>query len=172
MRENRPPDDVTPRIGDPLRLPGVGTRVDFVDETGAAFSVVNRDDGEVEIYVPGGSGGPSTLRLADTTAHALGALLAGRYELDPSLSERAARVLGGLTFDWVRITPDARAAGKTLGELEIRKRTGVTIVAILRGQVPIVAPEPDTTLLVGDDVVIVSRPTDLAAGRTELGGSR
>jgi len=159
-----------PRIGDPIRLPGVGTRVDFVDENGARFSIVNRDDGEVEIYLPGGDAESSTLRLADTTAHALGALLAGRFELDPSLSERAARVLGGLTFDWVRIEPGARAAGKTIGELEIRKRTGVTIVAILRGQVPIVAPDPGTALQAGDDVVIVSRPTDLAGGRAELGG--
>ena len=58
-----------------------------------------------------------------------------------------------------------------MAELEIRHRTGVTVVAILRGAVPIVAPDPDTRLEAGDDVVIVCRPADLATGRDYLGGS-
>ena len=85
----------------------------------------------------------TTIHLSDAAAHALGALLAGRYELTPTLPTRADRVLGGLTFDWVHVPRSGRAADKSIGELEVRKRTGVTIVAILRGSVPIVAPEPN-----------------------------
>jgi TrkA domain protein len=157
------------RIGDPVRLPGVGTRVDFRDEYGSPFCVINRDDGDVEIYMPT-SGETATIRLSAGSAHAVGALLAGRYELTPTLPDRADRVLGGLVFDWVHIPAGGRAAGQTIADLEIRKRTGATIVAVLRRQVPIVAPEPTTRLEAGDDVVIMCRPADLPGIRDYLGG--
>ncbi len=159
------------RIGEPVRLPGVGTRVDFVDDDGAAFCVVDRDDGTVELYMPGAGDRRTSIHLSDASAHALGALLAGRYELTPTLPTRTERVLGGLTFDWVHIPSNGRAAGRTIAELEVRQRTGATIVAILRGSVPIVAPEPCVELEANDDIVIVCRPADLAAARNYLGGS-
>jgi TrkA domain protein len=164
-------ENASTRIGDPVRLPGVGTRVDFVDEFGSAFCVVNRDDGAVELYMPGTGDHRATIHLSDASAHALGALLAGRYELTPTLPTRADRVLGGLIFDWIHVPAGGRAAGRTMAELEIRHRTGVTVVAILRGAVPIVAPDPDTRLEAGDDVVIVCRPADLGTGRDYLGGA-
>jgi TrkA domain protein len=167
---DRPPD-APHRLGDPVRLPGVGTRVDFVDEDGSKFCVVNRDDGTVELYMPGTGEDRTTIHLSDAAAHALGALLAGRYELTPTLPMRADRVLGGLTFDWVHVPRSGRAADKSIADLEVRKRTGVTIVAILRGTVPIVAPEPTTKLEAGDDIVIVCRPADLPSARDYLGGA-
>jgi TrkA domain protein len=166
---DRPPP-TSGRIGDPTRLPGVGTRIDFVDEDGAAFCVVTRDDGAVELYMPGEGERHPRIHLSDVSAHALGALLAGRYELTPTLPARADRVLGGLTFDWVHIPSDGSAAGRTIAELEVRQRTGATIVAILRGTVPIVAPEPHAALEAGDDVVVACRPADLPSARAYLGG--
>jgi TrkA domain protein len=168
MDENEPG---APSVGEPIRLPGIGTRVDFVDKAETPFTVVNRDDGDVEVYVGAPDGVAAVLQLDDATSHAVGALLAGRYELVPTLNDRVARVLGGLTFDWVHLADGMPAVGRTIAELRFRERTGVTIVAVLRGQVPIVAPDPDTTLTAGDDVVIMSRPADLAAGRAVLGGS-
>ena len=167
---NDPASDTNARIGDPVRLPGVGTRVDFADEYGSPFCVVNRDDGDVEIYLPANRDEHPTIRLSEGSAHAVGALLAGRYELTPTLPDRADRVLGGLIFDWVHIPSGGRAADQTIAGLEVRKRTGATIVAILRGHVPIVAPEPHTRLEAGDDVVTVCRPADLPGLRDYLGG--
>jgi TrkA domain protein len=150
-----------------VRLAGVGTRVDFVDEDGRAFTVVNRDDGEVEIYLPGDRE-RTTLRLADDSARALGALLAGRFEMAQTLTRRTGRLLGGLAFDWVTVPAGSPAVKRSIADLEIRRRTGATVVAILRGQIPIVAPEPDTRLEAGDDVVIASRPNDIAGARRYL----
>ena len=39
----------------------------------------------------------------------------------------------------------------------MRRRTGVTIVAILRGLLPIVDPDPTVRLEAGDDLVVVCR---------------
>jgi TrkA domain protein len=150
-----------------VRLAGVGTRVDFVDEDGRDFTVVNRDDGGVELYLPGDRE-RTTLRLADSGARALGALLAGRFEMAPTLTRRMGRLLGRLAFDWVTIPAESAAVRRTIADLEIRKRTGATVVAILRGQIPIVAPEPDTRLETGDDVVLASHPNDIAGARRYL----
>ena len=62
---NDPASDTSARIGDPVRLPGVGTRVDFTDEYGSPFCVVNRDDGDVEIYLPANRDEHPTIRLSE-----------------------------------------------------------------------------------------------------------
>jgi len=158
----------TSGVGEPVRLPGVGTRVDFVDADGTPFCVVNRDDGTVELYLPADGDDRTTIHLSDAVARALGALLAGHYELTPTLPVRADRVLGGLSFDWVHIPPGGHATGRSIAELEVRKRTGATVVAVLRGSVPIVAPDPTVRFEAGDDAVIVCRPADLQQARDYL----
>ena len=56
-------------------------------------------------------------------------------------------MIGGLLIDWVTLEPESPGAGRTIAELEIRSRTRMTVAAILRDHVPIVAPEPTETLL-------------------------
>jgi TrkA domain protein len=69
-------------------------------------------------------------------------------------------VLGGLALDWVRLPASAHAAGRSVGELQVRRRTGVTIVAVLRGSIPIVDVGPGTVLRPGDEVVYTCRQQD------------
>ena len=59
--------------------------------------------------MPGEGDHRATIHLSDASAHALGALLAGRFELTPTLPTRADRVLGGLIFDWVHVPPGGGA---------------------------------------------------------------
>ena len=77
------------------------------------------------------------------------------------LAERMAGVLGGLEFDWVRLPTGAYAAGRSpSGELQVRRRTGVTIVAVLRGSVPIVDLGTGHRLRAGDELVFTGRHQD------------
>jgi len=148
-----PTSPIDPRVH---RLPGVGTRLDLADTSGSAIQVVKRHDGRVEIHAAGGR----TAELDEANAHALGAFVTGHYVIDPALTERLGDVLGGLLFDWVHVPKGAYAVGRSIEDLAVRRRTGVTIVAILRGSIPIVAPEPSVRLAAGDDVVIASREHD------------
>jgi TrkA domain protein len=148
-----PSSPTDPRV---VRLPGVGTRLDLTDTLGAPVQVVKRQDGRVELHTAAGR----TAELDAANAHALGAFVTGHYALDPALAERLGDVLGGLLFDWVHVSSTAHAAGRSIEELAIRRRTGVTIVAVLRGSVSIVAPEPSTRLAAGDDLVIACRDQD------------
>jgi TrkA domain protein len=145
----------------PARLPGIGTSLEVRDEDGRPLNVIRRFDGHVELY----AGERFVARLDEATAGALGAFLGGRVVLPADLAERMSGVIGGLEFDWMRIPAGAYAAGRTVGELHVRRRTGVTIVAVLRGSAPIVDITTNTELRAGDELVFTGRAQDGVAFR-------
>ncbi len=72
-------------------------------------------------------------------------------------------MVGGLLIDWVTLGDDSPGAGRTIAELEIRHRTGMTVVALVRpGAEPVIAPGPGERLAGGDRIVVIGRPDDLA----------
>jgi TrkA domain protein len=143
--------------GDAVRLPGVGTQLRVADAGGAAVTGVRRHDGSVQLY----GEGRSTIELPPAAARALGSFMSGHFLASPELIERLDDVLGGLRLDWVTLEPGSAAAGRSIADLAVRRSTGVTIIAVLRGAVPIVAPDPDTVLATGDDLVVACRDHDL-----------
>ena len=66
-------------------------------------------------------------------------------------------MFGNLLIDWVTLEAASPGADKTIGELQIRLRTGVTIVAIVRDNQAITVPEPSETLRAGDRLMIIGR---------------
>lgn len=52
-----------------------------------------------------------------------------------------------------RVREGAHLAGKSIGELQIRKKTGVTVIAVRRGPEVITAPSPDFTFHNGDIIL-------------------
>lgn len=151
MTAGHPP--VGPDVPQPQRLPGVGQRLDLVDEDGRAVTVVRRKDGTVEIHGPTGA-----TYLEPTQARALGALASGHFRMAPGLFQRTEGVLGGIDFDWVTVPEGAWAAGLSIKDLALRQRTGTTVVAILRGSIPILVTDPTQRIEVGDELVIVCTP--------------
>jgi TrkA domain protein len=147
-----PPIDL-PSPPEPQRLPGVGQRLDLVDEDGRPVTAVRRKDGRLEIHAEG-----RVNVLTTTQARALGALASGHFRMAPGLFERTEGVLGGIDFDWVTVPEGAWAAGLSIGDLALRQRTGTTIVAILRGSIPIVVTDPSQRIEVGDELVFVAQP--------------
>lgn len=59
------------------------------------------------------------------------------------------------TTDIYRIEPDGRAAAATLKELDLRARTGASVIALVRGETSHVNPSPDERLEPGDCLVLV-----------------
>ncbi len=144
-----------PTIRRPTVLPGVGERLDLRDADDRPIVAIRRRDGHVELHADRHS-----IEFTHDSAHALAAFASGRYRIAGSLSSRVDDVLGGLQFDWAQVERSSFAAGRTIEQLAIRRRTGVTVVAILRGSQPIVAPEPTTMLEPGDELVVACRPSD------------
>ena len=61
-----------------------------------------------------------------------------------------------------RIKGDSHAAGKTIGELEFRQKTGGTIIAVREDGKLELSPGPSTVLREGDVLVVACNVTDLS----------
>jgi CPA2 family monovalent cation:H+ antiporter-2 len=94
-------------------------------------------------------------------------LRGGDYELlrggasAAGLSRSVAEALAAGTTDVFRVTEESAALGKSLGELDLRKRSGATVLALVRAEQPIVTPSAELRLEAGDELVLVGAHTDL-----------
>jgi CPA2 family monovalent cation:H+ antiporter-2 len=81
--------------------------------------------------------------------------------LDQENIGRIAALFADTTVDNIQLDPDAPAAGKTLQELDIRKNTGATVIAVARHGEASTNPGPDFILQAGDIVVLLGAHEDL-----------
>jgi TrkA domain protein len=150
-------------------LPGIGHRYELRPVDGGRVVVVLHHSGRRDLYAfaPGGGEPQAVVTLSDAQARTLGAILGGAY-FKPAVVEEIEAVIGGLLIDWVTLEADARGAGRTIGELEIRHQTGITVAAILRDRTPLIAPDPDERLQPGDQLVVIGRQEDLPRFRRHV----
>ena len=149
-------------------LPGIGRRYDVHGEHGGRVAVVVHNTGRRDVYSYERGGGEvgeddadAVVQLSDAQARQLGAILGGVY-FKPAMVEEVEAVIGELLIDWVTLAEDSPAVGRSIEELEIRQRTGMTIVAIVRGREAIPMPGPDAVLRSADRLVVVGRREDSA----------
>jgi K+:H+ antiporter subunit KhtT len=143
-------------------LPGIGHRYELRSADGGRVVVVVHHSGRRDLYVfePGGEEAAAVAAFTDEQARTLGAVLGGAY-FKPAVVEEIEAVIGGLLIDWVTLQAGSPGAGRTIGELEIRRRTGITVAAVLRDHSPLIAPEPSERLRPGDQLVVLGRREDL-----------
>jgi TrkA domain protein len=147
-----------PRIEE-TSLPGVGLRLDFTAEDGNRIGVVHHRTGRKELFVCTADD-PDTamvsLNLSDDDSHALSEALGGSTVI-ANLNDLQQRV-EGLAIDWLSVDAGTPYAGRTIGDAHIRTRTGVSVVAVIRGDEPHPAPGPDFHLEASDTLVVVGTP--------------
>ena len=137
------------------QLPGIGVRHEFVTDDGNRLAVLSHRTGRRDLLIYD-SDDPdscrSVIRLGDDDARTLRDLLGGSQ-----VSEQLAAMqrIQGLAIDWLPVKADSPIAGRTLRDAALRSDTGVSVVAVLRGDETIAAPPPDFTLLAGDTLVAV-----------------
>lgn len=149
-------------------LPGIGRRYELSGVEGDRAVVVIHHSGRRDLYLipPGASDPRATVTLTDLQARTLGAILGGAY-FTPAVVEEMEAVIGDLLIDWVTVREESPGAGRSIADLEIRRRTRMTVAAISRDEETIIAPEPTEVLCAGDRLVVVGRREDLA-GFTRL----
>jgi monovalent cation:H+ antiporter-2, CPA2 family len=69
-----------------------------------------------------------------------------------------------------RVVPGGAAAGRTLGDLQLRSRSGATVLAIRRGSEDIVFPNASQRLQAGDVLALAGSAEAVAAARALLDG--
>jgi len=147
-----------------LRLPGVGMRYEFSTRTGDRVEVVAHRLGRRDIFV-GEPDDPDAFRaileLTEEESQTLAELLGGSRITRELTKLRQA--LEGLAIDWLPVDRDSPYVGRTIGDTRTRTRTGVSIVAVMRGDEAFPAPGADFGLKAGDTLVVVGRLRDIEA---------
>lgn len=135
-------------------VPGVGKRYEIDGRGERRTVVIVHHDGRREIYdrPHPDQDGQKLLDLNDRQARQLATALQGA-EFQPVGLDNVEVPLGDAIIEWVEITPEKDAIGRTLGDLRIRHHTGATVIAVQRGEETLVSPDPDTALE-ADDVLI------------------
>lgn len=138
------------------KLPGVGIRYEFVTEEGVDVEVVSHRSGRREVYLADREDPDEFKRVLSmnaTDARTLGDLL-GVSRVAEQLSELQRRI-EGLVIDWLPLRSDSGFTDRPLGDARIRTQTGVSVVAIVRGDDAVPAPGPQEILQAGDYLVVV-----------------
>jgi len=151
-------------------LPGVGTRFAFESDDGRVVGVIHHHDGRREVFVTDEADADCvavSISLDEGEAHLLADLLGG-ITVTREVATLAHGV-AGLTVDWVEI-PEGKTSGSTIGRLEVRTRTGASIVAVLRGDEPHPAPGPEFVLRGGDVLLVVGTSSGARRARSLLRG--
>ena len=141
------------------RLPGVGTKFTFTTDHGSRVAVIQHLDGSRELYVfrhAGDEEPTAVLQLEDDESRQLGAVLGGAYER-PKIVEELEMALGEFQIEWIKVPAGSWVHGRTLADAAFRKRTGVTVIAILRESESIAGAQPDDVILDGDTLVVVGK---------------
>lgn len=150
-------------------LPGVGRRLQFTTADGGRIGVVHHRSGGRELFVCSPTDVDVvnySLRLTDDEGHALADALGGSTLVE-SVSDLA-QSIEGLAIDWVGVEEGMPYAGKSIGHARVRTRTGVSVVAVIRGDTAHPAPGPEFTINDGDTLVVVGTPEGINALRELL----
>lgn len=142
-----------------VKLPGVGVRYEFETAERKRIGVISHRTGLREIYVSRPDDEDEFKRVLELTpddARTLAELL-GATRVAQQLAELQQRI-EGLVIDWLPVRQDSAYVGRTIGDARIRRRTGVSVVAIVRGEDAVPAPGPEQGLHSGDYLVVVGTP--------------
>jgi CPA2 family monovalent cation:H+ antiporter-2 len=84
-----------------------------------------------------------------------------------------ADALGGASTETLVVAPESRAAGRTIGELQLRSRTGVTVIAVVSDGATEINPGPQFRIEAEDVLVLLGSPEqiDRAVEHLDAGGA-
>ena len=81
-----------------------------------------------------------------------------KYEVFPDLKLH----LPDIEIETFRIMESSQIAGKTLADVDFRRKYGVTVLAVLRGKETVTNPSGDTTILAQDIVILMGKRESIA----------
>ena len=137
-------------------LPGVGKKFACTTNAGDRMTIIIHNTGHREIYhFEKGEDFPAhAVRLEDAEARRLGAILGGAY-FQPTVADSMEMVLDQLSVEWMRVKEESPLAGRSIGEVGVRQKTGASIIAILRDGRAVPNPQPTAVMQPGDTLMVV-----------------
>ncbi len=138
-------------------LPGVGKRYTLQLEDGGELTLIIHNTGRRELYIIEEDEEEPTcvISLTEDEAKELGFLLAGTT-YSPVAPEKMEVIMKEMVMEWVKVGEGSKLVNRTIAESQIRKKTGASVVAIIRGQDMLVNPDPQTTSILKGDILVVA----------------
>ncbi len=147
-------------------LPGIGRKFQIDTRGGDKLVIIVHDDGRREVHHfdnddPDES--VSMVTLDDVEARRVGGILGGMSYM-PRALESVDVAFDEMYIEWYKVEPGAKSIGMTIGNLGIRKKTGATIIAIVkRDQMKIINPGPEQTIKEGATLVMLGERAKVKA---------
>jgi TrkA domain protein len=138
-----------------ISLPGIGIRYEFDTARGRKVGVLVHRDGhrELLIYCKGDEDSCSeTIELGRSESAALVELFGGT-----KITERLTDVrhdVQGLAIEWLTVESQSPLLGRSIGDGQIRTRSGASVVAVLRDGRSYPGPGPDFIFELGDVALV------------------
>ncbi|MCS7121377.1 MAG: potassium transporter TrkA [Archaeoglobaceae archaeon] len=153
-----------------IELPGIGTKYELETKKGDKIAIVFLFPEKVQLYLlPKSSKDALSVEMNVDEARRLGNILFGatmkceKERIEVSFSEISAIRLMLHTY---RIGKNLD--GKSIEDLQIRKRAGVTVIAVSRNNEVIVNPLPSFTFKEGDKIVVVGEKNQIEQFEREI----
>jgi len=139
-------------------LPGIGRRFTLSLESGGELAVVVHRSGDKDLYFRDPSiESPVVASLDDAEARRLAAVLTGAFWQPSPIDMFRAALAKKAGLETVTVEGGAPIVGRRILDLDVRRRTGCSIVAILRSDgTSLPNPAPDTAVESGDILVVIA----------------
>ncbi len=153
-----------------LNLPGIGTKYEFVTDKGDTVAIFFTKSGVIQMYtLQNGCQTPSAAEMTPVEARRLGNILTGAIiEADQESVEIAFSALADLRITIHTFYIPASIAGKTIEDLQIRAKTGATVIAVCRNDKNIINPPPAFAFEPGDAALIIGESDQIRKFEREI----
>jgi len=155
-------------------LPGIGRKYLLEARSGDKIVVIIHDDGRREVYHFHHSDPEESLSMVtlDDDESRLVAAIIGGMNYTPRALESIDVALDDLTIEWLKVKADASYLGRNIGELNIRGKTGATIIAVVESNHDKqMNPGPDYVLKEGSTLVVAGERAQIKMFKQFLNGT-
>src|SRR5690606_31568647 len=152
-----------------VTLPGVGKKYVMPLRSGGNVAIVVKPDGDRQLFhfLRGDDRPCDVVKLDRDEAQQVANLMGGAMVAGPDL-EKLELALGGMELEWVELPAGAPGVGQTLEGMALRRRTGASVVAVIRDDDAIANPNIDMPFEEDDTLLLVGTPAACEAAREIL----
>jgi TrkA domain protein len=139
-------------------LIGIGKKFQIQTSYGDDMVIVIHDDGRREIYSYDEEENESkcVMTLNDEEARQVAGIIGG-LSYKPKALETIELAIDDLLIEWYKVPSDSNSVRKTIGELEVRKKTGASIIAAIEEDSTIINPGPEYEILPGSTLIVAGK---------------
>lgn len=139
-------------------LIGIGKKFQIETEAGDNMVVVIHDDGRRELYRHEYEDNETrcVMTLSDEESRQVAGIIGG-LSYKPKALETIEVALDDLRIEWYKVEPTNDGVNKTIGELDVRQKTGASIIAAIKDAETKINPGPDYLIEPGATLVIAGK---------------